>query len=546
MPRPSDYLQGYEWVPAAHNYRRPDGTFVKRDRVLELLEASLNNRERTMLKGTTAFVEGKVSARAWVSRQSTMLQREYLQNAALAAGGWDRLTDADLARIQARLNTEFGRLASMADQIRAGEVTEAQALARIRMYQGGARREFFDVERTTLPATDEGMVRLERRLLGPTEDHCSVCPELADQGWQPEGTLPVPGEGSECLPGGTEIRTGLICKAYRRAYDGELVEIVTAHGYKLAATPNHPIATVGGWVPIAALHEGDQVICNAIAEGVGISDPDVIDVPTPICKVFDALALTGVTERVHGLPVDFHGDGREQEVNVVWANYALSDRAKANCNEHIAHGILSSGLVEMGHTGLVPSGELGAIDRRSEIMLLSQSNASEHEQSFNSGRGSGVFFSETAQRVPTMVGLNDGINRECGEVFLPEPYTNQAILSESAGDNTSKQQAAADDVAANPESTGQRQLGLALLISGNDLGHVLGAHFDTGAAFSGDTITSIRRFFFSGHVYNLTTGCHYYTANSIIVKNCDGNCRCEMIQRTVTARAADVLIGTKG
>ena len=198
MPKPSDYLQGYEWVPAAHNYRRPNGTFVKRDRVLELLETSLNNRERTMLKGTTAFVEGKISARAWVSRQSTMLQREYLQNAALAAGGWDRLTDADLARIQARLNTEFGRIASMADQITAGQVTEAQALARIRMYQGGARREYYDVERETLPATGEGMVRLERRMLGPTEDHCKTCPDLADQGWQPEGTLPVPGEGSEC------------------------------------------------------------------------------------------------------------------------------------------------------------------------------------------------------------------------------------------------------------------------------------------------------------------------------------------------------------
>ena len=59
-----------------------------------------------------------------------MLKREYLQNAALGAGGWDRLTQADYGRIGGKLRAEYARLANMAEQVAAGEVTAAQAINR--------------------------------------------------------------------------------------------------------------------------------------------------------------------------------------------------------------------------------------------------------------------------------------------------------------------------------------------------------------------------------------------------------------------------------
>lgn len=197
MPKPSDYLQGYEWVASAHNYRRPNGTFVKRDRILELLEQSIAQREGRMVKGTQAFLDGKISARAWVSRESIMLKREYLQNAALGAGGWDRLTPEQLRLISQRLNAEYARLGNLADQIAAGQVTEAQALSRLHMYQGNARQMYFIAEQSTLPKAPQGTMYITRRLLGAAE-HCKDCLDFAGQGWQPEGVLPVPSEGSVC------------------------------------------------------------------------------------------------------------------------------------------------------------------------------------------------------------------------------------------------------------------------------------------------------------------------------------------------------------
>jgi len=198
MPKPSDLLQGYTWDAGSGRYRGPTGRYVARTRVLDLLSSSMHDREQRMLRGTTAFVEGRITARTWVSRESTMLKREYLQNAALAAGGWDRLTPRDYGRIGGKLRAEYGRIAAMADQVTAGEVSAAQALNRVRMYQGGARSMYYATERDHLPEAERGMVYLERRVLGPTEDHCTQCPQFYDLGWQYEGTLPIPGSESDC------------------------------------------------------------------------------------------------------------------------------------------------------------------------------------------------------------------------------------------------------------------------------------------------------------------------------------------------------------
>ena len=117
MPKPSIVLPGYEWVPSAHNYRQPNGTFVKRSRVLDLLGDAITQNERTMLRDMTAYSEGRLDAQTWLVAQSEALKREYLQNAALGAGGWDRLTPADYGRIGGKLGREYARIANLAEQV---------------------------------------------------------------------------------------------------------------------------------------------------------------------------------------------------------------------------------------------------------------------------------------------------------------------------------------------------------------------------------------------------------------------------------------------
>jgi len=198
MPKPSSLLPGYTYEPGTGRYRGGDGRFVSRGRITDLLADAIAGNERQMLRNVTAYVEGRLDPQTWVADQSLALKREYLQNAALGAGGWDRLTQRDYGRIGGKLGAEYGRMANLAEQIAAGEATLPQALNRVHMEQGGAHTVFFETERDHMPPAPDGMTRLERRVLGESE-HCEDCLTYYEQGWAHEGELPVPGEASQCL-----------------------------------------------------------------------------------------------------------------------------------------------------------------------------------------------------------------------------------------------------------------------------------------------------------------------------------------------------------
>lgn len=217
MPKPSSLLDGYQYEPGTGRYRNlKSGRFVARTRITDLLGDALNANERTMTRTATAFHEGALDPRDWLNSTKLALKREYLQNAALGAGGLDRLTARDYGRIGGHLSAEYGRLASMAEQIAAGEVTLPQALNRITMYQGGARRMYYEAERENLPGVEQGQVRIERRVLGQAE-HCEDCITYYEQGYQYEGVLPVPGDGSRCM-------TNCRCDLLRRVVPIDQVE----------------------------------------------------------------------------------------------------------------------------------------------------------------------------------------------------------------------------------------------------------------------------------------------------------------------------------
>ena len=97
-------------------------------------------------------------------------------------------------------------------------------------------------------------------------------------------------------------------------YEGELVEIVTANGRKLAGTPKKitRYSPPQGWVALGLLQEGDDVVSHGGAERVpALVDPHDEQVPTRIEDVASALGRRGpvLAITVPGAPVDFHGDG---------------------------------------------------------------------------------------------------------------------------------------------------------------------------------------------------------------------------------------------
>ena len=63
-----------------------------------------------------------------------------------------------------------------------------------------------------------------------------------------------------CLPGSTRIPFANVQKAYRRWYDGVLLEISTTTGKALSVTPNHPVLTAHGWRSADSLNVGDHLV----------------------------------------------------------------------------------------------------------------------------------------------------------------------------------------------------------------------------------------------------------------------------------------------
>ncbi len=128
-----------------------------------------------------------------------------------------------------------------------------------------------------------------------------------------------------CFIGDTLVESpSPILKAYRRTYSGRLVTIETASGNKLTGTPNHPILTDNGWVALGKLNVGDNAISNRFSQKSISGNPDINNRPTAIAEIFGAIAKSQTslskTDRIAGIEMDFHGDGRQTNVEIVTAS----------------------------------------------------------------------------------------------------------------------------------------------------------------------------------------------------------------------------------
>ena len=540
---PRSLLQGYVWDSNVGRYRYRDGRFVARTRITTLMNRSVQGREERILAGTRALADGSISQRTYVQRTEMLLKRQYLQNAALGMGGWDRLTPEVLDKLSAQLNSEFSRMIAMSQELKAKEISEAQALNRTHMYLGNARAQFYDYEREGLGPLEAGMVYMERRRLGHA-DHCHDCIGYSMQGWQPLGVLPVPGYASQCIPGDQLVTASGVQQIYRRVYSGWIIKVTTSLGHQFAATPNHPIATMSGWVAVGALHEGDKVVYDTRLQGVTGRDPDVEDVPAPISELYDALTLSGGRERVIGSRMDFHGDGGEEQVDIVRADHALAYGMKPLSFEEGRDLFLSLPNACVRDAGLMPSGEFGLHMQRHSSIVTSDRNVTEFQKAFDGQLGATVLVGESAQRHALLVCEADGLGRELPQTPVIPADLLQPILSKPSGFDARIMEHSADQASAVSVCLGKRQDGLAFPITLDDCCNDVLRNDDASPAlpFALDGVVSLERVWFDGHVYNLTTSFHYYTTGGVVVKNCDGNCRCELERKPVTQEEATQML----
>lgn len=281
----------------------------------------------------------------------------------------------------------------------------------------------------------------------------------------PPGALWGPPRHPNCVPAGTVVSGPNVQVGYRRWYTGEMVEIRTQSGHVLAVTPNHPVLTPDGWVPAGQIQAGSHVIRD-LGGPSGVGRPDEDQEPAPIEQVFGALGMAlGVPPvRMPLTPEDFHGDGTDGQVDVVAAVGFLDDGLE------IRQPLHQQPLVGSDHAGALLAGLGSGFEQVLWPRATGYAGASGHRAGHALGGGFG--------------GGDEPIR------FGPATDRHTVAL----------------------QGEGEGAAGLA--VSGREL-------FETRPGqVAADAVVEVRRFPWSGHVYNLQTAGGWYTANGIITHNC--------------------------
>jgi|GEM_PF-5047569 len=278
-----------------------------------------------------------------------------------------------------------------------------------------------------------------------------------------------------CFPGDTRV-SGFVRAATRHWYSGDLIEITTRLGHKLAGTPNHPILTSKGWVGLGSLNEGDKVgHCGSVGQAhdaprrfvLPLHDAHHVDDVEPfIEQVFNALSGRFVTVREVRSAVDFHGDRPTHDVDVVRADSSLRLGRHARMLQHGHQRFFDRSRLDLGR--FLPGGLSGLLD---VARLLA---------------------------APGFVGFPGeclaGVGVGSGHAIVHRRAAPPAL-------DPVLQQYAPNALAGGLEGDGERLLGLASRVSFDD-------------------VALVERRRFVGHVYNIETDQGWYYANGLLAHNC--------------------------
>jgi HK97 family phage portal protein len=356
---------------------------------------------------------------------------------------------------------------------------------------------------------------------GDSVNSCDECKVYAngDVVWTIEQARANPLEHPSCLPGDAVVCAPNMTAGYLRRFDGEVIVLRTSANDLLTCTPNHPILTDRGWLAAQFLQEGDCVFrCNS-SEGVATAlDPDYHEVPSRVEDVVRAALESGrmVSTVVPGSSEDFHGDGSNGDIDIVFSNGLGQNGEETALGKHGGKGSVDSAGMGLSDLladsnllsvlkGLLPTPD-GVVGRGGDPLPADFAEA-EHLQSVGIAgvpQFEAAFAPHLPQRSPIQANsLGDPVRGISGKVLLEE------FVEVDPGNL----------------STGRAQFKVDLLETPLERGFAIaGTHGDLmkriASLVSPTHVVHIERRKFSGHVYNLETKQGWYIANNIITHNC--------------------------
>lgn len=336
---------------------------------------------------------------------------------------------------------------------------------------------------------DNGVTR--KHLLVSPDDTCDICKAGRKEGVIPlDAIFPSGGLGGpfhpQCVIGSTGIAAADVTGASERYYAGKFFTIKTASGNELTATPNHPIATSRGWVPISELKVGDNVLTSVASEGTPGMVPNVDNIPAMIQDI--AKSFPVALKTMPAAAEDFHGDCVDGDVYIVRANGLLANDGKPSLRQEVVQHAFGSRHVP-------PVKPLSFNATRDSFSVSDTLGSAAN--SYMGKPGKALAFSETGVSHSGVHSLRASSTRDSG-------------LFESSR----------DDVPADAEGFCDTLL-----------------RFASDVAL--DKIADIKADFRGTHVYNLETRHGWYVANNIITHNC----RCVPAPANVNVEPPQARIG---
>ncbi len=320
-----------------------------------------------------------------------------------------------------------------------------------------------------------------------------------------------PPNGWGCFPADTPVRCDALL-GQRFVYTGEMVEFETRLGHRLALTPNHPVMTSKGWVAAGKIEAGHEVLTAPLK----VDSPlrGIVDDPQPPARaddLFEALAAQGL--RVVPMAAnDFHGDalGGEGEIHIAGADGRLMDVIEATTGQIIGKGGLDPALHSRVKSARIPAGApLGA--QRIEHAVLAENAADCWLGNAETARDGGLTQQAGAiqgQHLAFGSGVA-GVSSAPGGSQVADGFAARLDSDPARGHAVT---AIPNGDASQPENTRKRGTADAVIF-----GELLEAN---SGLILRDEVCLVRKFNWSGHVFDFTTSTGLIMAGGIVVSNC--------------------------
>ena len=131
-------------------------------------------------------------------------------------------------------------------------------------------------------------------------------------------------------------------KSYKHSYSGKMLIVKTASGIKFTVTPNHPILTDRGWVSVASLNKGDNIIIGGLKKNLCLgTNPNKNEIPAKFNAFHEFLKIMGNSEWISRANANFHGDVADGDVEVVTLKRFLPNGFISFCGKKIKDFFLS-------------------------------------------------------------------------------------------------------------------------------------------------------------------------------------------------------------